>query len=177
VHFDNFIRLLTISQQEGDAAWKAARRLLDLREPPENGLGYGGSGRSGSSRPEDIRETIIRTTREIIKLGADDPEMVSLMGFFEDDVGPDTISDFTTRVIINDLAAITEEFCVANKVPVFDCNISSYHKLPKFKNKRGEDVPFVRVPRDIVRDLPMANDWSEVEKGSDAECSDSRPRK
>src|SRR4051812_8360407 len=46
-HFRNFVRLLAISKQENDAAWKAARRQLDLREPPENGLGYGGSGRSG----------------------------------------------------------------------------------------------------------------------------------
>ena len=94
-HFQNFVRLLAISKQQNDAAWKAARRLLDLREPPENGLGYGGSGRSGSSRPEAIREAIMRTSKEIIELGADDPEMISLMGFFEDDVGPDTISDFT----------------------------------------------------------------------------------
>src|SRR4051794_18812603 len=57
-HFSAFVRLLAISQTEGDAAWKAARRLLDLREPPENGLGYGGSGRSGSSRPHDVREKI-----------------------------------------------------------------------------------------------------------------------
>lgn len=110
-HFEDFVRLLVISQQENDAAWKAARNRLDLREPPQNGLGYGGSGRSGSSRPQDIREAILRTSKEIIELGARDPEMISLMGFFEEDVGPDTISDFTTRVIIDDLAAITEEFC------------------------------------------------------------------
>src|SRR4051812_10240504 len=41
-HLRNFVRLLAISKQEDDAAWKAARRQLDLREPPENGLGYGG---------------------------------------------------------------------------------------------------------------------------------------
>ena len=37
-HFQNFVRLLAISKQQNDATWKAARRLLDLREPPENGL-------------------------------------------------------------------------------------------------------------------------------------------
>lgn len=81
-HFSNFLRLLTISKQEGDAAWRAASRLLDLREPPENGLGYGGSGRSGSSRPEDVQIAIMRTSKEVITLGANDPEMISLMGFF-----------------------------------------------------------------------------------------------
>ena len=76
-HFDNFIRLLSISERRGDAAWKGAQSLLDLREPPENGLGYGGSGRSGSSRPEEVRDAIMMTAKEIITLGAKDPEMIS----------------------------------------------------------------------------------------------------
>ncbi len=71
-HFEVLVRMLAISQAENDAAWKGARRQLNLREPPENGLGYGGNGRSGSSRPDDIRETILRTGKEIITLGASD---------------------------------------------------------------------------------------------------------
>ncbi len=115
-HFTNFVRLLAISAQEGDAAWKGAQKLLDLSEPPENGLGYGGTGTSGSSRPDKVRDAIMRTGKEIITLGSKDPEMVSLMGFFEENVGPDTISDFTTRVIIRQLAILTEKFCTAKDV-------------------------------------------------------------
>ena len=96
-----------------------------LSEPPENGLGYGGSSRSGSSRPEDIREAILRTGKEIITLGASDPEMISLMGFFEEDVGPDTISDMTTTAIIEDLVAITEDFCKSNGVPLSSSDIGA----------------------------------------------------
>jgi hypothetical protein len=59
-HFGNFVRLLVISKTEGDAAWRAAQRLLNLHEPPENGLGYGGSGRSGSSRPDEVRDAMLR---------------------------------------------------------------------------------------------------------------------
>lgn len=65
--------MLGISQNEGDAAWKGARRLLDLNEPPENGLGYGGTGRSGISRPDKVREAMMRTSKEIIELGSNDP--------------------------------------------------------------------------------------------------------
>ena len=98
-HFSNIVRLLTLSQNEEDAPWKGAKRLLNLDEPSENGLGYGGASRSGSSRPEEIQTMILRTANEIVTLGANDPEMISLMGFFEEGVGPDTISDFTSRVI------------------------------------------------------------------------------
>jgi len=165
-HFELLVRTLNISNAVDDAAWKAARRQLDLSEPPENGLGYGGSGRSGNSRPEDIREAILRTSKEIITLGASDPEMISLMGFFEEDVGPDTISDMTTTVIMDDLAAITEAFCQANGVPLFSFDVCAGHQLPRFINRKGREVPIVLVPIDIVRDLPIANDWSDIERAA-----------
>ena len=165
-HFEVLVRMLTISRAEDDAAWKGARRQLDLSEPPENGLGYGGSGRSGSSRPQDIREMILRTSKEIITLGASDPEMISLMGFFEEDVGPDTISDLTTTVIMDDLAAITETFCQANGVALFETDLGTSHKLPRFVTASGRTIPIVLVPEDIVRELPIANDWSDIERAA-----------
>ncbi|GBQ28785.1 hypothetical protein AA13594_1125 [Gluconacetobacter azotocaptans DSM 13594] len=165
-HFEILVRMLTISNAENDAAWKGARRQLDLSEPPENGLGYGGSGRSGSSRPKDIREAILRTSKEIITLGARDPEMISLMGFFEEDVGPDTISDLTTTVIVEDLAAITEAFCLTNGVPLLETGVVTNHKLPQFKTTSGHMVPIILVPEDIVRALPIANDWSDIERAA-----------
>ncbi|MET4511129.1 chromosomal replication initiator DnaA [Bradyrhizobium sp. I1.7.5] len=164
-HLEILVRMLNISKAENDAPWKAARRQLDLSEPPENGLGYGGSSRSGSSRP-DIREAILRTGKEIVTLGASDPEMISLMGFFEEDVGPDTISDMTTTVIIEDLAAITEGFCKTNGVPLFSFDFGAGHMLPKFVDAKGRLTPIILVPRDIVRDLPIANDWSDIERAA-----------
>lgn len=157
-HFSNYLRLLAISKTVGDAAWKGARKLLDLREPAQTSLGYGGSSRSGSSRPEDVREAMMKTAKEIIDLGSNDPEMVSLMGFFEENVGPDTISDFTTRVIIESLAEITNEFCISHGVPIVNSDLPSGCALPVFK---GASV--ILVPKDIVRDLPIANDWSDIQ--------------
>lgn len=160
-HFSNFIRLLSISQAECDAAWRGARKLLDLSEPAQTGLGYGGSSRSGSSRPTEVREVIMRTAKEIIDLGANDPEMVALMGFFEENVGPDTISDFTTRVIIESLAAITSHFCTSHEIPTSKSTMNSAYDVPYFRGS-----PVLLVPKDIVRDLPLANDWSDIEKAA-----------
>lgn len=157
-HFSKYVRLLAISRTEGDAAWRAARKLLDLREPAQTGLGFGGSSRSGSSRPDKVREIIMRTSKEIIELGSNDPEMISLMGFFEGDVGPDTISDFTTRVIIESLSEITSQFCDLCRIPTSKSDLSEGRALPMYK-----EAPVLLVPRDIVRDLPIANDWSDIE--------------
>ncbi|MCJ1962074.1 hypothetical protein [Novosphingobium mangrovi (ex Hu et al. 2023)] len=167
-HFSRYVRLLALSKNEGDPAWKAAAKLLDLDEPPENGLGFGGSGRSGSSRPEDIQVAILRTTKLIIALGADDPEMISLMGFFEEGVGPDTISDFTTRVIMPELLQLTKQFCDANNVPVRPMPGANGGELPCVVDANGRERFMVLVPRDIVRDLPLANDWSDLEDAVNA---------
>ncbi len=161
-HFSNVFRLLAISAREGDAPWRGAQRLLELTEAPFNGLGYGKGDRDGTSRPEELRDTILRTSKEVVQLGETDPEMISLMGFFEENVGPDTISDLTSRIIFPQLAQITRDFCLANGIAVKKSNASPNFELPHFKAQSGRMRAMVLVPRDIVRDLPMAQDWSEV---------------
>jgi hypothetical protein len=165
-HFQKFVRLLALSERRGDAAWKAATQFLTLEEPPENGLGYGGSGRSGNSRPRDIRNKILNTAKEIVDMGEKDPELISLMGFFEEDVGPDTISDFTTRVILPDLADLTSNFCDVFGIPTEKTEISDGSLLPVYKPSNNQKRPLVLVPKDIVRDLPIANDWSDIEEAT-----------
>lgn len=161
-HFSNVFRLIAISAKEGDAPWRGAQRLLELTEAPFNGLGYGKGDRDGTSRPDELRDTILRTSKEVVQLGEADPEMISLMGFFEENVGPDTISDLTSRIIFPQLAQITTDFCLANKIPVRKSDASPNFELPHFKGKSGRIRAIVLVPMDIVRDLPMAQDWSEV---------------
>jgi len=170
-HFSSIIRLLIISHREGDAPWRAARQLLNLREPPENGLGFGSGDRPGTSRPDRVRETILRTTKEIVDLGARDPEMISLMGFFEEDVGPDTISDFTSRVIAPQLAAITKDFCDAVGIPTKISALTPDIALPHYENIKGKERAIVLVPRDIVRELPSANSWSDIEQAANANAA------
>jgi len=131
-HFENMIRLLAISEREGDVAWQTAAKLLNLQEPPENGLGYGGASRSRSSRSEEIKQSILRTTSEIIRLGAKDPDMIALMGFFEEGVGPDTISDLTTRVVFSHLARITGDFCQSVGVGTQKLDDDSDAELPVY---------------------------------------------
>lgn len=170
-HFENVIRLLIISQKEGDAAWKGAQVQLSLREPPANGLGYGRSDRPGTSRPEELRDAILRTTKEVIELGARDPEMISLMGFFEEQVGPDTISDLTSRVIEPQLAALTNEFCASVGIPMKNSVSASGIALPHYTGTNGKERAIVLVPSDVVRELPVANDWSDIEAAINANAA------
>ncbi len=159
-YFEKVVRLLAMSEREADPAWKGATKLLSLKEPAENGLGYSRSKRAGSSRPEEVRTQLLRTVKHVIKLGSKDPEMLSLMGFLEAGVGPDTISDFTTIAMMDALSQITHAFCTEHSIPLFQNDLSEF-KLPLI-SRNGQLKPVVLVPRDILRDLPVTDSWGDV---------------
>lgn len=159
-YFGKVVGLLAIAEIEGDPAWIGAERLLSLKEPAENGLGYSRSKRAGSSRPEDVRTQLLRTVKHVIRLGSKNPEMLSLMGFLEAGVGPDTISDFTTVAMTEALAEITHSFCIAHGIPLFANDLSKL-ALPRIKRK-GKVRSVVLVPRDVLRDLPVTDSWADV---------------
>lgn len=161
-HFKKAVMLLAASKTVDDPAWKAAREFVDLSERSETCLGYGGSSIRGNSGSEQLRERILITTKQIIALGEDNPEIISLMGMFEDGVGPDTISDLTTLAILPALCALTEEFCKQNKVPTR--LFKDYCKAMLPENPNDTAKPILLVPQDILRDLPLAADWSDVSR-------------
>ena len=170
-HFSDFLTLLGHSQTKDDAAWKAAARQLNLSEPAENGLGYAGSRRKGASRSEDIKLQIMNTCLQVLKIGNSNPEVLSLMGFLEEGVGSDTISDFTTQAILPILCDITQDFCVSHGVQVETAAIrGKNYKLPHIGSSKDKQ-PIVLVPLDITRHLPLAKDMSEIEDVIDANAS------
>jgi hypothetical protein len=97
----------------------------------------------------------------VITLGSKDPEMLSLMGFLEEGIGPDTISDFTTRAMNEALSKITHQFCAANNVPVADNQVSR-SALPIFESPNRPPKARVLVPKDVLRHLPLVDSWSDV---------------
>ena len=158
--YGNIIKLVAASKREGDVAWKGAKRLLNLDECPETHLGFGSSRTTGSSRPEELRDTILRTVKEIIALGESDPSLLSLVGLFEEGVGPDTIGDFASHCIFDSLVAVSEKFYRAQKYPTKKFEDLGGARLVPDPNDPSR--PILLVPDDIVRDLPLATDWSDV---------------
>lgn len=163
-NFSNIISLVDISRKEGDVAWRNAERLLNLGEAPGTGLGYSTSRRSGTSRPREIKLQILRTAKEIVDLGSKNPDMIAVMQLFEDGVGADTISDFTTNAIMPALAEITQKFCEDNSIPVELSEYSDEWCLPVYRDSSGRRSEILLVPKDIVMDLPIAQNWAEIEK-------------
>jgi hypothetical protein len=166
--FEKVVGLLEISEKVGDVAWRNALKFLDFSEPGYTGLGYSSSRRSGTSRPEEVRVSVLKTARDIIRLGSKNPEMISLMGFFEENVGADTISDFTTHAILPQLCHITTEFCKKHRIPTKASEFSGKsYELPYYQTNEREIGPILLVPMDILRSLPVAEDWSQIQEAID----------
>lgn len=162
-HVGKITQLLLASKNSTDPAWVAAMRLLNLSERRETCLGYGGAGVSGSSRPDSLKQRILHTTKEVLELGITNPEIISLMGVFEDDVGPDTISDLTTNAILPIIQEITLKFCKKYSVPTKQFTIGfDQYELPI--NPYAPEYGFALVPKDILRELPVATDWSDIDR-------------
>lgn len=162
--FGNVLRLVGAFGKVGDPAWTAAIKHLGLDERKETCLGFGGSSVSGSSRPLKLKAQMLLTARQILDLGVNDPEIISLMGFLEEDVGPDTISDLATNAIVRVLAKITNEFCkdLAIKTKSFWINGEEFFIPPNPYARKPHGV--LLVPRDVLRDLPIATDIQDVSR-------------
>lgn len=166
-HFTAVIKLLRASRAVDDVGWRNAQRLLSFPEIKGTCLGYGAQSVSGSGSGSEMPASLIRTAKEIVDLGVDDPDLFIAMALFEEGFGPDRISDMTTNVILQDLLRFNERILPALPVPREPIQL-------RLRNGQTYDVelpinPFIRartpvilVPFDVLRDLPIATDWAEV---------------
>ncbi len=161
-HFETVLKLLKLSTQRDDAAWRQAARLMDFPEFSATCLGYGAASVHGSGFGYTKRSKVLGTAKEIIDLGVEDPDVFLLIPLLEESIGPDLISDMTTRIIVPDLAAFTERVLHDTSISTqrFKFEEHSFY-LPTNPFSKAA-MPIVLVPKDVLSCLPTASDWSEV---------------
>ena len=167
-HFDRVIRLLAKAEKPDDVAWKAARRQLSFPEIKWTCLGYGTASVSGSGSGEGMTGHYIETARQIVRLGIEDPDLFVALALFEEGVGPDRISDMTTKVILPDLLAfnarVLSDLDVLRQPRTLTLRTGDSFDAALPTNPCLQDGgPIILVPEDVLRHLPIAADWSGVE--------------
>jgi hypothetical protein len=106
-HFSGIVRLLSSAQSLGDPFFNAAAKRLTFKEIPNTGLGYSKHGRQGSGIGIGLATEIAGLGKLIINAGVNDPEIFSLMGLLQDNIGADRISDMTAAIILGSLLQCT----------------------------------------------------------------------
>ena len=161
-YFREVLFLLARSKSPGDKAWREARDRLIFRETKGVSLGYGLSTSDGSGIGRVLGGRLLNSALEIVGMGINDPEMFELLGLFEKDFGPDRLSDMTIAIIKDDLFRYSERITKSlglKNIKRARTAIGEY-ALAMGPNPRK---PIVFVPGSILRPLPIAQSWDEIE--------------
>lgn len=166
-HFEQVIALLKGTKAKGDVAWRNAQRLMQFPEIKGTCLGYGAQSVSGSGSGAFTTDTLMDTAKQIVDLGVEDPDLFVALGLFEEGIGLDRISDMTANVIFPDLLSFNARILSSLAIPVQPVklilkNHNEYTAHLPVNPFQRDSSPVILVPSDILRDLPIVNDWSDV---------------
>ena len=155
------IGLLLKSSTPGSKLYNAANKKFYF--PEVNGINLGfSSGKYGAGFGPKLRAQIIKDAYEIIQSGSENPEIFHLVSLFEDNVGPDRLSDMIARIIYEDIVAYTkrvlEELGINQKTH------------PEFIFRDGlvanpyKSRWLLLLPECILSELPIARCWDDIER-------------
>lgn len=160
--FSEIIKILSVSKAEGDLPWRTAYKKMMFTEINGTCLGYGAASIRGSGFGPLLSKKITNTAKEIIDLGITDPDLFLSLPLLEENIGPDLISDMVTNIIIENLMEFNARVLNELKVPTQSFKIKGkFYNLAR-NPKESSPAPVILVPKDILRQLPIANSWSEV---------------
>lgn len=160
-YFSQLITLLKASQTTEGRIYREVVKRLHFREVKGLKLGYSLSGSTGRGIGRRLAIGIARIAKELVEAGIEDPEIFELVGLLEEGVGADRISDMTIRIILPDLLAFTQR--VAKNLAVKAKKIK-YHNEEYLLPVLPNDTVSYLVPAEILRHLPVALDWSDIDK-------------
>jgi hypothetical protein len=160
-HFADIIRLLDASTAPGDRFYREAVKRLVFHELPGVALGYSRGSIAGSGIGVGLAKNIAATAAEIVAAGIRDPAIFELIGLLEEGIGADRVSDMTLSIIrphvFNFSERVTRNLGLRARTYTWRGKSISLPFLPE----RGTVT--LLVPADVLRKLPVALDWDDVD--------------
>lgn len=161
-YFTDVVKIVGQITKIQDRLWRQADKLLTFPEIGGLSIGYASKGTSGSGMGPSLRGHLLETVIEIVRAGVNDPALFELVGIFEDGIGPDRISDMLAKIIAQDLIKFTQRVCSDCGIPMHEYRISSLGLEEDLPVNPLTKLPLILVPREILRDLPVAEDFADI---------------
>lgn len=160
-YFKNIGMMLKVSKTKNDKMYKTAIKMFDF--PEVNGINLGFSkGKKGSGFGKKLREQIIRDAKDIIDTGSEQPEIFHLLSLFEDNVGPDRLSDMIARLVYDNIVEYTKN--INKKLGIIPSKYDKYKFQDGLVINPYKKSLILLLPRDILHELPIAKDWDDIDR-------------
>lgn len=156
-----FTGVITLLKTKNRKARAIAHRRLILTEVRGVGIGYGSESDDGSAIGPELARRLLVTAEELLEMGISDPAIFEVMGLFEEDFGPDRLSDALIRILLNRVYAYSER--VAKELKIKDVLVlETYEQKYTLAKHPMKETPLLFIPESILRDLPVANSFEDI---------------
>ena len=161
-YFADVVKVIRRIERPSDRMWREADNRLTFPEIGGLSIGYSSKGTKGSGMGPKLRAQLLATATQVVTAGVDDPAMFELVGIFEDGIGADRISDMIAKIIGKDLVRFTQRVCSDCGIPMEAYRLDALGIEEDLPENPLTNRPIILVPREILRDLPVADDYSDI---------------
>ena len=161
-YFENIIIIINKIKLPKDTFWTLAHKKLQFKEFKHVGLGYSKLNKNGNAIGPKLAEELLKIAKEIISEGTTDPIFFELIGLIQKNISLDRLSDMTISIVKQDLLKYTERISKELNIKTKSFNGGKY--LLPFNPMSNE--PIVFVPKKILRDIPIALFWTDIDNVS-----------
>lgn len=153
--------LLKASKNQGDKLYKTAVGKFDFSEVRGINLGFSKGSRGAGFGPI-LSNQIVKDASEIIKSGSDQPEIFHLTSLFEENVGPDRLSDMIATIIYPDIVRYTKR--IYREVNINEKNYPDHLFESGLMINSYKGCELLLLPIDILHELPIARSWEDIDR-------------
>lgn len=153
--------IISLPHDKKDMAIRTVVNWICAKETAGVCLGYSLNSNNGSGVGPEAAEKILRSAISIFEQNIDDPMIFSILHLLEDGIGPDYISDLTSKIILEELCIFTSQMAQRLNIKVVEKVVigKKTFLLPKHPLING---PIFLLPKDILNDLPTENNFRKI---------------
>ena len=163
LYFQSIALLLNNAKEKNidDCFYRAALKKFAFSEV--NGINLGFSeNQYGAAFGKRLREATISDAFDIIKAGTTQPELFHLVGLFEENIGPDRLSDMIATIIKEDIRAYTRR--INSELEINPENYPDNRFTNGVMCNPYKSCELLLLPKEILHELPIAKSWSDINR-------------
>lgn len=162
-HFEIIIKMLLQAEAKDckkDNFYKNTFEYFKFNEVNGICLGFSKS-ITGAGFGSKLSAEVVSTAFDIVKAGIDDPEFFQLMPLFQENVGPDRLSDMIATILLERIKAYTLR--INAELGINQNNFPQHQFRNGFLINKFKGCELLLLPRDILHKLPVAECWEDID--------------